>query len=274
VRDERDDRDGRELVIMGITLRSFSSHLARPPVSPDLRFRPTSGLAFHAVCSPIGNIFCLVYLLTAFSCAYLRPHLTPAELSERLQYCQDRFLEELVNITLSKGYEAVNGEGRARQVLELNNSHSATIHLQFFEVQPYGDGLSEVFFLENRGSVNQSKLSSFPRHARRAIRDFLDGLPKDRRSQYKPLLIRQEKLSRRMIFYETDRGKKAFEFTRKVGFLDISNLYGLYPLPDGPFIFFDQEREKLSRKDFLQADDHYQDLVNKFLGEFRGEIKL
>ena len=220
--------------------------------------------------SAIG-LLCLIFLV---SCAYLRPQLTPAELSERLQYCQDRFLEELVNITLSKGFEAVNGEGRARQVLELNNSHSATIHRQFFEVQPYGDGLSEVFFLENRGSVNHSKLSSFPRHARRAIRDFLDGLPEARRSKYKPLLIRQEKLSRRMIFYERDRGKKTFEFTRKVGSLEISILYGVYPLPDGPFIFFGQEREKLSRKDFLQADDHYQDLVNKFLREFRGEIKL
>jgi len=235
--------------------------------------------------SPLG----LLFLIGVVSCAYLRPHLTPAELSERLHYCQDRFLEELVNITLycqdrfleelvnitlSRGYEAVNGEGGARQVLELNNSHSATIDRQFFEVQPYGDGLSEVFFLENRGSVNRSKLSNFPRHARRAIRDFLDGLPKDRRSQYKPLLIRQEKLSRRMIFYETGRGKKTFEFTRKVGSLEISNLYGLFPLPDGPFIFFGQEREKLSGKDFLQADDHYQDLVNKFLREFRGEIKL
>jgi hypothetical protein len=207
-------------------------------------------------------------------CAYLDPHLTPAELSERLHYCQDRALEELVNIALSKGYRAVNGEGRARQVLELKNLHSAIIHRQFFEVQPYGDGLSEVFFLENRGSLKHSKLSSFPRHVRRGIRDFLDGLPQDRRSHYEPLLIRQEKLSRRMIFYETDRGNKTFEFTRKVSFLEISNLYGLYPLPDGPFIFFGQRREKLSRRDFLQADDHYQDLVNKFLREFRGEIKL
>jgi hypothetical protein len=207
-------------------------------------------------------------------CAYLDPHLTPAELSERLHYCQDRALEELVNIALSKGYRAVNGEGRARQVLELKNLHYAIIHRQFFEVQPYGDGLSEVFFLENRGSLKHSKLSSFPRHVRRGIRDFLDGLPQDRRSHYEPLLIRQEKLSRRMIFYETDRGNKTFEFTRKVSFLEISNLYGLYPLPDGPFIFFGQRREKLSRRDFLQADDHYQDLVNKFLREFRGEIKL
>ena len=259
---------------MGITLRSSSSRLARPPVSPDLRFRPTSGLAFHAVCSHIGNIFCLVCLLSAVSCAHLEPHLTPAELSERLQYCQDRCVEELVGIALSKGYRVVNGEGQARQVLELHNSHSATVHRQFFEVQPYGDGLSEVFFLENRGSVNHSKLNRFPRHSRRAIRDFLEGLAEASRSHYKPLLIRQEKLSRRMIFYETDRGEKTFEFTRKVTSLERSKLYGLYPLPDGPFIFFGQEREKLFRKDFLQADDHYQDLVNKFLRQFRGEIKL
>jgi hypothetical protein len=158
--------------------------------------------------------------------------------------------------------------------LELNNSHSATIHRQFFEVQPYGDGLSEVFFLENKGSVNHSKLSKFPRHSRRAIRDFLKGLPEDERSHYEPLLIRQEKLLRRMIIYETDRAEKTFEFTRQVASLERSNIFGLFHLPDGPFIFFAQEREKLYRKDFLQADDHYHDLVNRFLREFRGEIKL
>jgi len=180
----------------------------------------------------------------------------------------------LVGIALSKGHRAVNGEGQARQVLELNNADSTTLHRQFFEVQPHGDGLSEVFFLENRGSLKHSKLSRFPRHSRKAIRDFFDGLPEARRSEYKPLRIRQEKLSRRMIFYENDKGKKTFEFTRKVASLEISNLYGLFHLPDGPFIFFGQEREKLSRKDFLQADDHYQDLVHRFLKEFRPEIKL
>jgi hypothetical protein len=207
-------------------------------------------------------------------CAYLRADLTPAELSERLQYCQDRSLEELVNLALSRGYRAVNGDGRTRQVLELSNSHSASIHRQFFEVQPYGDGLWEVFFLENRGSVKHSRFSSFPGHVRRDIRDFLDGLPEQRRVQYKPLQIRQEKLSRRMILYETNRGKKTFEFTRNVSSLEISNLYGLYPLPDGAFIFFGQRRERLSKRDFLRADDNYQDLVHKFLREFRGEIKL
>lgn len=236
--------------------------------------RPTTSLAFYEYSILIRNIFCLVCLLSAIGCVYLKPRLTPAELSERLHFCQDSALEELVGIALSKGFRVVNGDGKARQVLELNNSHSAFIHRQFFEVQPYGDGLSEVFFLENKGSVKHSKLYTFPRYARRAIRNFLDGLPKETRSRYKPLLIRQVKLSRRMIFYETDKGKKIYEFTQKVGSLGISRLYGLYPMPDGPFIFFGQEREELFRKDFLLADDRYQDLVSKFLRAFRGEIKL
>ena len=216
----------------------------------------------------------LLCLICVVSCAYLKPHLTPAELSERLQYGRDSALEELVDIVLSRGQRAFNGDGQARQVLELNNSDSTTLHRQFFEVQPQWDGLAEVFFLENRGSVKHSKLSRFPRHSRKAIRDFLDGLSEESKSEYKPLQIRQEKLSRRMISYENDRRKKTFEFTRKVTSLEISNLYGLFHLPDGPFIFFGQRREKLRRKDFLQADDHYQDLVNRFLREFRREIKL
>jgi hypothetical protein len=235
---------------------------------------PVASCLLSACRRPLRFALGLLCLISVISCAYLRPHLTPAELSQRLQYCQEGSLEELVNIALSKGYGAVNGEGRARQVLELNNSHSATIHRQFFEVQPYGDGLSKVFFLENRGSVSHSKLSRFPRLSRKAIRDFLEGLPEERRSHYEPLLIRQKKLSRRMIIYETDGGKKTFEFTRKVASLERSNIYGLFHLPDGPFIFFGQEREKLYKKDFLQADDHYQDLVIRFLREFRGEIKL
>jgi hypothetical protein len=216
----------------------------------------------------------LLCLICVVSCAYLRPHLTSAELSGRLQYCHDSSLEELVGITLSQGQRAVNGGGQGRQILELTAEDANTVHRQFFEVQPYGDGLSEVFFLENRGSVKQSNLSRFPRHFRKAIRDFINGLPEGKRSKYKPLRIRQEKLSRRMIFYENDKGKKTFEFTRKVSSLEISNLYGLFHLPNGPFIFFGQRRERLYRKDFLQADDHYQDLVNRFLREFRGEIKL
>jgi len=259
---------------MGIALRFFTSPLARPRASHGAWLRPTSGFAFHAVFSRIGNIFCLVCLVSAVSCAHLVSDLTPAELSERLQYSQDRYLEELVGIALSKGYRVVNGEGQARQVLELNNSHTAAIHRQFFEVQPCGDGLSEVFFLENIGSAEHSKLSSFPRHVLRNIRDFLGGLPEPVRSEYKPLKVRQQKLSRRMIYYETDRGGNTYEFTRKVSSLEISNLYGLYPLPDGPFIFFGHEKQKLSREDYLQGDDHYQDLVTKFLRGFRGAHKL
>lgn len=235
---------------------------------------PVASSLLSALWRPLRFALGLLCFICVVSCGYMRPDLTPAELSERLQYCQDGSLEELVNIALFKGYGVVDGEGRARQVLELNNSHSATIHRQFFEVQPYGGGLSEVFFLENKGSVSHSKLSKFPRHCRRAIRDFLEGLPEDRRSHYEPLLIRQEKLSRRMITYETDRAKKTFEFTRQVASLERSNIYGLFHLPDGPFTFFAQERKKLHRKDFLQADDHYHELVNRFLREFRGEIKL
>ncbi len=223
-----------------------------------------------ALRSALG-LFCLICVV---SCTYLRPHLTPAELSERLQYSHDSSLAELVDIALTRGQRVVNGGGQARQVLELDNSDSNTVHRQFFEVQPEGDGLAEVFFLENRGSVKHSKFSRFPRHSRKAIRDFLDGLPEAKRSVYKPLRIRQEKLSRRMISYENDKGKKTFEFTRKVASLEISNLYGLFHLPDGPFIFFGQRREKVRRKDFLQADDNYQDLVNRFLRAFRGEIKI
>ena len=258
----------------GITLRFFHPRLARQLVSPHISFRPTSSLAFHLLCTLIWNIFCLICLLSAVSCAYLKPHLTTAELSERLQYCHDSSLEELVDIVLSQGQRAVNGCGQARQVLELNHSDSTTLHRQFFEVQPQGDGLVDVFFLENRGSVKHSKLSRFPRHSRKSIKDFLDGLPEGRRSAYKPMRIRQEKLLRRMIFYENDKGRKTFEFTRKVASLEISNLYGLFHLPDGPFVFFGQRRERLCRKDFLQADDNYQDLVNRFLREFRGKIKL
>ena len=220
---------------------------------------------------PVMGLLCFAFIAT---CANLQPQLTPAELSERLQYCQDRSLEELVGIALSRGQREVNGEGEARQVLELNNSNSTAIYRQFFEVQPYGDGLSEVFFLENIGSVENSQFSAFPRRVRRAIRDFLGGLPETRRIHYKPLEVRQQKMSRRMISYKAEEGGKAFEFTGKVSFLEKSKLYGVYPLPDGPFIFFGHERKELSRKDFLQADDYYHNLVKKFLREFRREIKL
>jgi len=235
---------------------------------------PVASYLLSAGRRPLRSALGLLCLICVIGCAYLRVQLTSAELRERIQYCHDSSLEELVVIALSQGHKAVNGGGQARQILELITADSNTVHRQFFEVQPYGDGLSEVFFLENTGSVKQSKLSRFPRHSQRAIRDFINGLPEGKRNKYKPLRIRQEKLSRRMIFYENDKGKKTFEFTRKVSSLEISNLYGLFHLPDGPFIFFGQRREKLYRKDFLQADDYYRDLVNRFLKEFRGEIKL
>jgi hypothetical protein len=235
---------------------------------------PVASCLLSAGQRPWRSAIGFLCLICVVSCTYLRPHLTPAELSERLQYCEDRSLEELVGIALSKGERTVNGDGQVRQVLELNSSRFATIHRQFFEVQPWGDGLSEVFFLENIGSIKDSKLRGFPSHARRAIRDFLDGLPETSRRYYKPLEIRQQKMSRRMISYETERGGKTYEFTRRVFSLEISNIYGLYPLPDGPFIFFGLKREKLSRKDFLEADDYYQNLVHEFLRELRGEIKL
>ena len=132
-------------------------------------------------------------LLAASGCSYLKPHLTATELSERLQYSHDRALEELVGITMAHGYRAVNGEGQARQVLELNHSNPGAIHRQFFEVQPRDEGLSEVFFLENKGSVDRTQFSRFPRHLRQAIREFLEGLPEARSEEYRPLLIRQGK---------------------------------------------------------------------------------
>ncbi|MDH3556811.1 MAG: hypothetical protein OES18_13255 [Deltaproteobacteria bacterium] len=78
-------------------------------------------------------------------------------------------------------------------------------------VQPRAEGLSEVFFLENKGSVDQTQFSRFPRHLRKAIREFLEGLPEARSEEYRPLLIRQEKLSRSMIIYETSNGAQAIE---------------------------------------------------------------
>ena len=158
---------------------------------------PVASCLLSAGRRPWHSALGLLCLICVVSCAYLRPHLTPAELSERLQYGHDSALEELVEIVLSQGQRAVNGGGQARQVLELNNSDSTTLHRQFFEVQPQGDGLAEVFFLENRGSLKHSKLSRFPRHSRKSIGDFLDGLPEGRRRGYRPLRIRQEKLSRR-----------------------------------------------------------------------------
>ena len=217
----------------------------------------------------------LIFVLTTVSgCSYFKPHLTPAELSKRYQYDHDRALEELVDIAMALGYEAVNGDGQARQVLELQHSGAGLIHRQFFEVQPRSEEHLDVFFLENKGSVDDSKLSRFPRHLRKDIRRFLEGLPEAISSEYKPLQVRQEKLSRRMIVYQTNNGERAVQFTQNVFSIERSNLYGLYHLPYGPFVFFGQESEDLFRKDFLEADDRYNELVLKFLRLFRPEIKL
>ena len=217
---------------------------------------------------------CLMLLVSASGCTYFQRQLTPAELAERIQYRRDGPLEELVKIALAVGNWAVNGEGRARQVLELSRSDTGAIHRQFFEVQPRSEEHLDVFFLENKGSVDDSKLSRFPRHLRKDIRRFLEGLPEAISSEYKPLQVRQEKLSRRMIVYQTNNGERAVEFTQDVFSIERSNLYGLYHLPYGPFVFFGQESEDLFRKDFLEADDRYNELVLKFLRLFRPEIKL
>lgn len=217
----------------------------------------------------------LIFVLTTASgCSYFRPHLTPAELSKRYQYDHDRALEELVDIAMAWGYEAVNGDGQARQVLELHHSGAGSINRQFFEVQPRSEEHLDVFFLENKGSVDESKLSRFPRYLRKTIREFLGGLPEASSNEYMPLRVRQEKLSRRMIVFQTSNGERAVQFTQNVVSIEKSKLYGLYHLPDGPFVFFGKESEELFRKDFLEADYLYQKLVHKFLEFFRPEIKL
>ena len=217
----------------------------------------------------------LIFVLTtAGGCSYFKPRLTPAELSKRYQYDQDRALAELVDIAMAWGYEVVNGDGQARQVLELHHSGAGSIHRLFFEVQPRGEEHLDVFFLENRGSVDETKLSRFPRYLRKTIREFLEGLPEASGNAYMPLRVRQEKLSRRMIVYRTSSGEPAVQFTQNVVFIEKSKLYGLYHLPDGPFVFFGKQSEELFRKDFLEADYRYQELVHKFLEFFRPEINL
>ena len=224
-------------------------------------------------CAPWVALLILV-LTTASGCSYLKPRLTSAELSKRYQYDHDRALEELVDIAMAWGYVAVNGDGQARQVLELQHSGAGFINRQFFEVQPLGEENLDVFFLENQGSVDQSTLSRFPRYLRKTIREFLEGLPEASSNEYKPLKLRQEKLSRRMIVYQTNNGKRAVQFTQNVVAIEKSKLYGLYHLPDGPFVFFGKKSEEPFRQDFLEADYRYQELVHKFLEFFRPEIRL
>ena len=216
----------------------------------------------------------LLAILAASGCSYFRPHLTATELSERLQYGHDLALQELVDIAMACGYRAVNGEGQARQVLELDHSNPGAIHRQFFEVQPRGEGLSEVFFLENKGSVDQTQFSRFPRHLRKAIREFLEGLPEARSAEYRPLLIRQQKLSRSMIIYEKSNGARAIQFTQKVAYLEKNNLYGLFHLSAARFVFFGKKSKEVFRTDYLEADDRHKQLVEKFLEEFRPQLTL
>lgn len=241
-----------------------------------MKRRRAQGVRRSALCVPrckwVG--LTLLVILAGSGCSYFEPYLTPTELSERLQYSHDRALEELVGITMARGYRAVNGEGQGRQVLELDHSNPGAIHRQFFEVQPRAEGLSEVFFLENKGSVDQTQLSRFPRHLRQAILEFLEGLPEVRSEEYRPLLIRQEKLSRSMIIYETSNGARTIAFTQKVASLERSNLYGLFHLSAARFIFFGKKSKELFRTDYLEADDRHKQLVEKFLETFRPQLKL
>ena len=208
-------------------------------------------------------------LLAANSCAPLKLNFTLDELTERFHYSRDTNLEELVAIAITRGYSALDGEGQGRRVLELNGSTPETVHRQFFEVQPREAGFSDAFFLENKGSVNQTDYNRFPTRLQKDITSFLEGLPEAKRGKYKPLIVQQEKLARRMIVYENGDGGEAMEFTQKVVSLERSNLYGLFHLPHGPFIFFGGESLKLRRKDFLEADDRYNHLVQEFLVRFR-----
>lgn len=241
-----------------------------------MKRRKAQGVRRSAFCVPrckwVG--LALLVILAGSGCSYFKPRLTSTELSERLQYSHDRALEELVGITMARGYRAVNGEGQGRQVLELDRSNSGAIHRQFFEVQPRAEGLSEVFFLENKGSVDQTQFSRFPRHLRQAIRKFLEGLPEARSEEYRPLLIRQEKLSRSMIIYETSNGVRTIQFTQKVASLERTNLYGLFHLSAARFIFFGKKSEELFRRDYLEADDRHKQLVEKFLETFRPQLRL
>jgi hypothetical protein len=241
-----------------------------------MKRRKAQGANRSAFCVPGCKwiVFTLLAILVAGGCSYFRPRLTATELRERLRYSRDRALEELVAVVMARGYRAVNGEGQARQVLELDHSNSGAIHRQFFEVQPRDKGLSEVFFLENRGSVVQTQFSRFPRHLRKAIREFLEGLPEARSEEYRPLLIRQEKLSRSMMVYAKSNGARVIQFTQKVASLEKSNLYGLFHLSAARFIFFGKKSEEVFRTDYLEADDRHKQLVEKFLETFRPQLKL
>ena len=193
----------------------------------------------------------LIFVLTTASgCSYFKPHLTSAELSKRYQYGHDRALEELVDIAMAWGYEAVNGDGQARQVLELQHSGAGSINRQFFEVQPLGEEHLDVFFLENKGSVAESKLSRFPRYLRQTIREFLEGLPEASSTAYRPLRVRQEKLSRRMIVYQTDNGEPAVQFTQHVVSVKKVNCTVSIIFPTGLLFFLENNQRSFFEKIF------------------------
>ena len=213
-------------------------------------------------------------LLAVSGCARLKRDFTIDQLTQRLHYSRDTTLEELVDIAVARGYEAVNGEGQARKVLELSKSDPGAVHRQFFEVQQREVGFSDVFFLENQGSVDQTEFKRFPDNLRKDISTFLKEVVEARSGEYKPLLVRQEKLARKMMIYETGDGGLAIEFTLKVVSLERSNLYGLFHLPHGPFIFFGKESHEVFQRDFLEADDRYDLLVHRFLGAFRHRSTL
>lgn len=230
----------------------------------------------RALCAVRAKWILLVLsiLIAEAGCAQLRPRLTHEDLVERLHYGPDKSLEELVDIAMARGYRAVNGDGHLRQVLELSESESGYIHRQFFEVQPRSAGLSDVFFLENTGSVEQTNFSRFPSDLRKAIRKFLEGLSEGKSQQYKPMLVRQQKLSRKMVVYETSDKNRTMDFTQKVASLEKSNMYGLFLLPEGPFIFFGKESPELFRGDYLEADDRYNLMVQEFLRALRSSSAL
>jgi hypothetical protein len=243
------------------------SHFANIPSRGAIRFAPR---AFRRKWIPLG----ISLLLAASGCARLKRDFTIEELTQRHHYSRDTTLEELVDIAVARGYEAVNGGGQTRKVLELSKSDPGAVHRQFFEVQQKEIGFSDVFFLENQGSIDQTEFKRFPNHLRKDISTFLKEVVKATSGEYKPLLVRQEKLARKMMIYETGDGGLAMEFTLKVVSLERSILYGLFHLPHGPFIFFGKESQEVFQRDFLEADNRYDLLVQRFLGAFRHRSTL
>ena len=201
----------------------------------------------------------------AAGCASMRRQLSPEEITERLRYGPDDALQGLVETTMARGDLVMNGEGQARKILELDLSDSGSIHRQFFEVQPLDANLYLVFFLENHGSAARSDFDSFPSSLRKDILGFLNGLPQPTRYQYSPIIIRQKKMTRKMLVYEKEGKSTAMEFTQKVVRLEQSRLFGLFASSGRNFVFFGQASQQPSRRDFHEADNRFIDLTLKFL---------